>query len=112
MSSSGKQSWFSRHCKPAPAWKFTPVCFCDACFRKQQGAPKEAPVSDWPYAHPRVNNNGFYEPKATRAPQAADWPYIHPSDNNNGLSQPSSAAASIKEAALADDASSTYSGLL
>lgn len=110
MSSSGKQSWFARHCKPAPAWRFTPACQCDACFRKQMGQPKKAQSSDWPYAHPTTNNNGLSEPNTFNTSNAAsDWPYVHPSVNNNGFSQPSSRAPSVKGA---DDSSSIYSGLL
>jgi hypothetical protein len=107
MTSTGKQSWFARHCKPAPAWRFAPACPCDACFRKQTYQPPKAQASDWPYVHPTVNNNGFEERKSPKsAAEPADWPYIHGSENNNGFSQPSSETSSLSGA---DDAASTSS---
>ncbi len=100
MASTGKQSWFARHCKPAPAWRFDPACPCDACFRKQtyQSAPF-APACPCGICFRKQTCQSAQS-------QPSDWPYSHPTVNNNGLSPPSSETTSLSGT---DDAASASS---
>ncbi|KAI6780356.1 uncharacterized protein J7T54_005458 [Emericellopsis cladophorae] len=59
---SQRQSWFARHCTPAPPQTSTPTCPCANCYSTFTNA---SPVSPPPPPPPRVNRTQYSLGEAT-----------------------------------------------